>query len=165
MKIQAHRLLSIAAIIAISIAYTIGGSSVLADDKGTPGHTHDKKIAGPNGGKLITTVKPRLEFFVTKDRKVKITAVDDHNKPIALDEQSVKVSGGSRFLPTRLKFENKDGALISSNSLPEGKALPVVVQIKNSPKSKTVIAKFYLDQSICPKCKLEEYACICGHHH
>ena len=101
---------------------------------------------------------------MTKDRKVKITAVDDHNKPIAITDQSVKVSGGSRLFPARMKFEKKDGALISSNAFPDGKKLPVVVQIKATPDSKTVIEKFYLNQSTCPECKLEEYACICNHH-
>ena len=164
MKTQTHRLLSIAAIIATGIAYTFAGTSARADEKSKPGHGHEKKVAGPNGGRLITSVKPRLEFFVTKDRKVKITAVDDHNKPIAITDQSVKVSGGSRLFPARMKFEKKDGALISSNAFPDGKKLPVVVQIKATPDSKTVIEKFYLNQSTCPECKLEEYACICNHH-
>lgn len=164
MKIQTHRLLSIAAIIATGIAFTSVSTSVRADEKGKPGHSHEKKIAGPNGGRLITSVKPRLEFFVTKDRRVKITAVDDHNKPIAMKEQSVKVSGGSRLFPARMKFEKKDGALVSSNVFPQGNKLPVVVQVKATPDSKTVIEKFYLNQSTCPECKLEEYACICHHH-
>jgi len=164
MKNHTHRLFSIAAIIATGFAFTIAGNSLRADDKAGHGHSHEKKIAGPNGGRVITSVKPRLEFFLTKERKVKITAVDDHNKPIALTGQSVKVSGGSRFLPTRLKFEKEKGALISSNAFPKGKKLPVVVQIKTSPDSKTVTAKFYLDLSTCPECKHVEYACICDHH-
>ena len=164
MKKYTHRLLSIAAMIATGISLMTAGTSVRADEKGGSGHSHAKKVAGPNGGRLITSVKPRLEFFVTKDRKVKITAVDDHNKAIAMTEQSVKVTGGSRFLPTRIKFENKEGVLISIDSFPAGKKLPVVVQVKSTPESKTVIEKFYLNQSICPGCKLEEYACICGHH-
>ena len=146
------------------VVLTLAIPSVQADDKSGKPHTHVKKVAGPNGGRLITSVKPHLEFFVTKDRKVQITAVDDKNKPIALGEQSVKVSGGRRFLPARMKFEKKDGALISSNTFPEGKNLPVIVQIKVTPEAKTITEKFYLDQSKCPKCKYEEYACICGHH-
>ena len=55
-----------------------------------------KKIAGPNGGRVLTGVEPHLEFFVTKDRKVKITAVDDAGKAAPLGEQSVTVTGGSR---------------------------------------------------------------------
>lgn len=165
MKTHRHRLLSIAAMIATGISFMIAGTSVRADEKDGNGHSHAKKMAGPNGGRLITSVKPRLEFFVTKDRKVQITAVDDHNKPIAITGQSVKVTGGSRFLSTRMKFENKGGVLISIDSFPQGKKLPVVVQIKATPESKTVIEKFYLDQNICPQCKHEEYACICGHDH
>ena len=165
MKKQKHILLSLAAITATCSVLTLAIPSVQADDKSGKSHPHVKKVAGPNGGRLITSVKPSLEFFVTKDRKVKITAVDDKNKPIAMTGQSVKVTGGSRLFPTRIKFEKKGGALVSSNSFPEGKTLPVIVQIKSTPDSKTVIEKFYLDQSKCPKCKYEEYACICGHHH
>jgi len=165
MKTQIQRLLSLAAIITTGITFTLAGTSLRADDKGGKEHSHEKKVAGPNGGRLITSVKPHLEFFVTKDRKVKITAVDDHNKVIAITEQTVKVSGGSRSNPVRLEFEKNGGALISSNVFLQGKKIPVIVQIKVSSDSKTVTEKFYLDQNICPKCKFEEYACICGHEH
>lgn len=167
MKKQKHILLSLAAIVAACAAFTISGPSAYAGDKGQKdggkADTHAEKVAGPNGGRLITSVSPHLEFFLTKDRKVKITAVDGHNKPIAVAEQSVKVTGGSRFKPTQLQFEKKDGVLISTNSFPEGKKLPVIVQIKASPEAKSVTERFYLDQSKCPECKHEEYACICGH--
>ncbi|NOY00401.1 MAG: hypothetical protein GXP30_11800 [Verrucomicrobia bacterium] len=164
MKKQHNTLLSLMAVVAACAAFAANTSSARADEK-DHGHSHEKKVAGPNGGRLITSVKPRLEFFVTKDRKVKITAVDDHNNVIPLAEQSVKVSGGSRFKPVRLKFEKKDGALISTKPFPEGKKLPVIVQIKTTSDSKTVTEKFYLDQNKCPECKNEEYACICDHDH
>ncbi|MDA1043637.1 MAG: hypothetical protein O3C57_00275, partial [Verrucomicrobia bacterium] len=41
---------------------------------------HDHKSSGPNGGRIITTVKPHLEFLVTQDRNVKITALDAQNQ-------------------------------------------------------------------------------------
>jgi hypothetical protein len=31
-------------------------------------HTHEKRDAGPNGGRIIATAAPRAEFFVTADR-------------------------------------------------------------------------------------------------
>ncbi len=134
------------------------------DDHDHP-HEHGKKAAGPNGGRVITSVKPYLEFFVTKDRKVRITAVDDHNKAIALTGQSVKVIGGSRSNPTRMHFKKVDETLVSDIAFPKGNDFPVVVRIKTSPDAKTVLEKFHINLDKCPECKLDEYACICDHGH
>ncbi len=125
---------------------------------------HSKKIAGPHGGRIITTVEPHLEFFLTEDRKVKITAVDDAGKAIPLGDQSVTVTGGNRTNPTRLSFAKDGNSLISDKAFPEGDMLPVVVQIKTSPDAKTTIEKFNLNLNECPTCKHAEYACTCDHH-
>lgn len=122
-----------------------------------------KKIAGPNGGRVLTSVEPHLEFFVTTDRKVKITAVDDAGKAIALGEQGVTVTGGSRSNPTRMSFAKDGDSLISDIAFPEGNNLPVIVQIKATPDAKTVIEKFTLNLSDCPTCENAEYACTCAH--
>ena len=127
------------------------------------GHDHGKKIAGPNGGRILTGIEPHLEFFVTKDRKVKITAVDDHGKAVALGEQSVRIIAGDRSKPTRMSFAKDGESLISDKAFPEGNDFPVVVQIKAKPDAKTVIEKFNLDLSDCPTCKYKEYACVCDH--
>lgn len=133
------------------------------DHEGHDHGAHAKKIAGPNGGRVLTGVEPHLEFFVTKDRKVKITAVDDHGKAIPLDKQSVTVTGGSRSNPTRMSFAKDGESLISDKAFPEGNMLPVVVQIKAKPDAKTVIEKFTLNLSDCPTCEHAEYACTCDH--
>lgn len=127
------------------------------------GHDHAKKIAGPNGGRVLTGVEPHLEFFFTKDRKVKITAVDDEGKAIPLGEQSVTVTGGSRANPTRMTFKKDGESLVSDKAFPEGNNLPVVVQIKAKPDAKSVIEKFTLNLSDCPGCDYLEYACTCDH--
>ncbi|MFT5110223.1 MAG: hypothetical protein ACI9UA_005876 [Pseudoalteromonas tetraodonis] len=129
------------------------------------GHDHDKIIAGPNGGRVITSVEPHLEFFVNKDRTVKITVLDDKNKPAKLGKQSVKMVAGDRKKPTKLKFEEKDGVLISDGKLPAGNDFPVVIQIKNGKLSKRVNEKFNLNLADCPTCKNKEYACECDHDH
>ncbi|MCF6313385.1 MAG: hypothetical protein L3J39_13130 [Verrucomicrobiales bacterium] len=165
MKTPTKKLLTITTIIASVISFSAFAPALQADEKDKPDHSHEKKIAGPNGGLLITSVTPHLEFFVTKERKVQITAVDDHNKVVPIADQSVKVTGGSRSKPTRMEFEKKGGVLLSNNTFPEGKKLPVVLQIKVTPDSKTITKKFYLDQGKCPECELEEYACICEHTH
>ena len=124
---------------------------------------HAKKIAGPNGGRVLTGVEPHLEFFLTEDRKVKITAVDDDGKAVDLGEQSVTVIGGSRSKPTRLSFAKDGNSLVSDKAFPDGKMLPVVVQIKAKPDAKTVTERFVLNLSDCPKCDYLEYACTCDH--
>ena len=130
-----------------------------------PDHDHDHKIAGPNGGRVITSVEPHLEFFVTEDRKVRITAVNDEGKAVDLGEQSIRLTGGSRANPTRLGFTKDGNTLISDKALPEGNNLPVVLQIKPSADAKSVIEKFNLNLNECPGCDHLEYACTCDHGH
>ena len=50
---------------AVAIA-AVSTFSAVAEDE----HDHEKKIAGPNGGRIITSVEPHVEFLVTKDSKV-----------------------------------------------------------------------------------------------
>ena len=119
--------------------------------------------AGPNGGRVLTSVKPNLEFYVTPDRTVQLTALDDALKPIALGTQSVSVVAGNRQEPTKLGFTAKDGKLVSDGKLPEGNDFPVVVQIKATPDAKTVNEKFTLNLAKCPTCANAEYACVCPH--
>lgn len=123
------------------------------------------KTPGPNGGRLLTKVDPQLEFKVTDDRKVKITAVDKEIKPIAIGEQIVRITAGERTNPVRLSFSKEGDTLISDKAFPEGDDFPVVVQIKVKPGEKTIIEKFTMDFSDCPTCDYLEYACICDHHH
>lgn len=129
------------------------------------GHDHAHKIAGPNGGRVITSVEPHLEFFVTKERKVKITAVDDEGKAIDLGEQSVRLTGGSRSNPTRMTFEKDGNSLVSDKAFPEGNHLPVILQITPAPDAKAVIERFNLNLDDCPGCEHLEYACTCDHEH
>ncbi len=115
------------------------------DDKHADHDDHEKIIAGPNGGRVITSVEPHLEFFVNKDRTVTITALDDNNKATKITGQKVKLTAGKRLAPTRLKFIEKDGVLVSDGKLPEGNDFPVVVQIRTAEGAKKVNAKFNLN--------------------
>lgn len=130
---------------------------VLAADK------HEKKEAGPNGGHVITAVEPHLEFFVTKDRKVEITALTADLKAAKLSGQVIAVTAGDRSKPTKLEFKDEAGKLVSTNMLPEGNDYPVSVSIKPSASGKAVYEKFNLNLEKCPTCKFQEYACICAH--
>ncbi len=126
-------------------------------------HTHEKKDAGPNGGRIIATSVPRAEFLVLADRKIQITFLDLAGKPIAPAEQVVTVTTGDRAAPTKLTFAKTATALISTAPLPAGNDLPAVVQIKSTPTTPMVTAKFTLDLSVCGECKHAEYACTCAH--
>lgn len=130
-------------------------------------HKHDqarkRKIATPNGGRLLAGVEPHAEFLVRADRRVQITFVDDAGKPVAPAAQAVTVTTGSRLSPTRLAFARSGDVLVSDVALPEGKNLPAVVQIKVKPDAKIVTERFNVDLSRCPDCKLAEYACTCAH--
>jgi hypothetical protein len=128
-------------------------------------HSHDKKDPGPNGGRVITAVDPALEFLVTKDRKVQITALTKDLKPGKLSGQVIAVTAGERTKPTKLEFKEDGGALVSTNTIPEGDDYPVSVSIKANASAKAVYEKFNLELSKCPTCKYAEYACVCAHSH
>lgn len=127
------------------------------------GHEHEKKMAGPNGGRILTKVEPHAEFFVTADRKVQITFVDDDGKAIGPAAQVVTITAGDRAAPTKLTFAKSGDVLLSDAALPAGNDFPAVVQIKATPDAKAVTEKFNVNLSTCGGCKKAEYACTCGH--
>ena len=128
-------------------------------------HEHANTVAGPNGGRVLTSIEPHAEFFVTDERKVQISFVNDDIKTIPAAEQSVTVIAGDRTSPTRLKFAKTGDVLLSDVVLPEGNDFPVIVQIKTTPSAKAVVEKFNLNMKDCPTCDFKEYACICEHDH
>lgn len=128
-------------------------------------HSHEKKDPGPNGGRILTSIEPHAEFFVTADRKVQITFVDDAFKAIPPAAQVVTVTTGDRSAPVKMSFTKTENAFLSEQAVPEGNNFPVVVQIKTSPDAKATVEKFTLNLSNCPDCKYAEYACICSHTH
>ena len=130
-----------------------------------PNHSHKKKEAGPNGGRILTSIEPHAEFLVTADRKVQITFVDDALKPIAPAAQVVTVTTGERSAPVKMSFTKTETAFLSEQTVPEGNNFPVVVQIKTTPDAKASVEKFTLNLSNCPDCKYAEYACTCSHTH
>jgi len=127
-------------------------------------HAH-ADIAGPNEGKILTEVEPHAELFVTKERKLQITFLDEHGKAVAPAEQTIAVICGERSNPTRLTLAKKGDSLLSDKPLPDGKNIPTVLQIKVKPDAKMVMIRLNLDLSTCSECKHHEYACTCDHHH
>ncbi|MGJ8640677.1 MAG: hypothetical protein ACSHYA_14905 [Opitutaceae bacterium] len=127
------------------------------------GHDHTEAKAGPNGGRIITSVEPHLEFYLTEERRVQITFLNDDGAVIAPEEPVVSLIGGDRQNPTRLRFTPKGSVLISDKALPESNNLPIILSIKPDAKSKTVRERFNLNLSQCSSCSYKEYACICDH--
>lgn len=122
-------------------------------------------VKAPNGGRVIEAVKPHAEFLLTPEKKVEIRFLDASGKVIAPADQNVTVTMGDRTAPTKLTFTKEGDKLVSDKVVPEGKDLPVVVQIRQSPGAKASTEKFNLDLSVCPTCSHAEYACSCDHHH
>jgi len=166
MKTNIKHYLNIIAVTSIGLTL-MGTGQLLADEKDPADQKHEaaeeKMKAGPNGGKILHSVEPHVEFFVTKDRKIQFTALSEDGKAIPIAGQSISIIGGSRANPTRISFKKEGDILVSDIAVPEGNMLPLVIQIKTTPESKTVIEKFNLNLSDCPTCDYLEYACICGH--
>ncbi len=125
--------------------------------------TSEAKSAGPNGGRILKNTDPRAEFFITSDRKVQITFLNDQGQAVAPTGQTVVVTAGNRSAPTRLTFAPFGNALLSDGMLPAGNRVPTVVQIIPA-GSQTTTAKLNVNLAICPGCQLAEYACICEGH-
>jgi len=159
MKTKSFALVLTLASVALCSSVTAADTKPAAD----PGHTHEKRTAGPNRGRVITGITPRAEFFVTPDRKVQITFLGKDDAVIAPAAQVVTVTAGDRSAPTKLTFARQGDVLLSTTALPAGNDFPVVVEITSSPGSPNAVEKFYFDSSQCGECKNAEYACICAH--
>ena len=126
------------------------------------GHDHDR-VGGPKGGRFLENTEPRAEFYVEKDRTVTVTFYDDTLKPVAASEQSVTVIAETEGNKSTVEFEKKGDVLASKNTLPEGHALNLVVQFKQTADAKPNNFRFTVDDQTCGLCKRAEYACTCGH--
>jgi hypothetical protein len=122
-------------------------------------HAHDKVEAGPKGGRLLEKTDPKAEFFLEKDRTATVTFYDAKLKPVPVKDQSLAVVAGKE----KIEFEKKGDVLVSKSKLPDGDALPIVVQYKASADSKPQNFRFKLDTHTCGGCKRAEYACTCDH--
>ncbi len=122
-----------------------------------------EKVKAPNGGRILDQVEPHAEFLVTPDKKVFIRFLDAAGKVIPPAGQTVTVTMGERAHPTKLAFSKDGDKLVSDKTIPDGKDLPVVVQIRQSPDAKAESAKFNLNLAECPTCSNAEYACTCLH--
>ena len=162
MKTSIHLLLTLLATGSFALAHDDHKGHDHGKEKPkTEAHAHAGEKA-PNGGRIIHSITPHAEFLVTKERNIEIRFLDGE-KVIAPAGQSVTVTTGSRSNPTRIAFTAEADKLVSSQALPEGSDLPVVLQIKVSADAKTVTERFTLNLAECPTCDHLEYACTCAH--
>jgi len=123
---------------------------------------HEKlELTAPNDGKIISDLKPLVELLVTEENKVQLTLLDEEGKAIKPDGQKFSAIAGERSNPTSLKFELADDVYVSTEALPEGKNIPVILTLKEEEKKQR--AKFNLNLNDCPTCEFLEYACTCDH--
>lgn len=125
--------------------------------------TAAEKPKAPNGGRIVDAVTPHAEFVVTAEKKIEIRFLDEAGKVIAPADQVVTVTMGDRAAPTKLTFAKDGDKLVSDKTIPDGKELPVVLQIRPKEGEKAVTEKFNLNMAHCPTCNMAEYACICEH--
>jgi len=131
------------------------------------GHAHAKKVAGPNGGRIISGPDFRAEFFITEDKKVQITFLNEENKAIAPAAQTVSVICGDRSNPTTLNPTKvaDSNALVSKATIPDGNNFPTIITVQTTADAKPARAKFTLNMTQCSSCNHKEYACTCDHGH
>jgi hypothetical protein len=114
-------------------------------------------LAGPKGGRILTTEAPHVEFFVEKDHTVTVTFYDQALKPIAPGSRVVTGVAGK----VGLEFSPKGGALVSNMPLPLGDGYLVVLQVRETASARPKVYRLQFDEKICAGCKRAEYACTC----
>ncbi|MBK1879927.1 hypothetical protein [Pelagicoccus mobilis] len=160
--------LILAAVAAVSLVFVGCGHKHDHDDHDHGSHadhsdSHEKKVPGPNGGRLITSVEPAAEFLLLEDNRAQLTFVDEALKPVAVAGQSATAVAGDRMNPTPVTFESNGTALVSVNPLPDIPGQPFVLTLLASADAKPTVEKFNLKTYTCGGCDLQEYACTCGH--
>ena len=120
-----------------------------------------KPLAGPRGGRILTTDAPHAEFFVEKDRSVVISFYDAALKPVPLSGQVVTAVAEAKGGKVNLNFAAKNGALVSTGRLPEGDNYNVVIQIRDNASARPKNYRVLLQEEICAGCNRAEYACTC----
>lgn len=127
---------------------------------------HEKKSAGPNGGRIVTSTEPHYELLVTADRKMKLTFLGTDNKtPVSTEGKSATATGGDRTNPVKFSFAIEGNALVSDKPLPEGTKIPLVLQVKTTADGKPATERINVNLADCSECGHKEYACTCAHEH
>jgi hypothetical protein len=120
---------------ALAVAFTTPLTLTRADEKPAAGKS-SKVEAGPRKGRILPVGEPKAEFFVETDKTVSIKFYDKDNKVVAPAAQSVTATIDAKAGKTKLAFEKKGEALVSTAKIPDGDANPIVVQVKTTAEAK-----------------------------
>lgn len=110
-------------------------------------HHHEKNVAaGPNGGHVVQSAGLfSFEVVVDKQRKARITMLDDHGHAKAADGVEISGIAGERSAPVKLTFAmGEGGVLVSDKVLPPGAHIPMILVVKSGPDAKPVTERFEL---------------------
>ena len=115
---------------------------------------------GPQGGRILEFSKNEsMHGEVTvKDGKFHIAVLDKDMKPVALADQSLTATGGTRQKPEKLTVEKTDTGFVLPAVEP-GQWL--IVQFKENAKAKAITARLEYDTSTCEACDAAEWVCKC----
>lgn len=117
---------------------------------------------GPNGGRILEFSKNEsMHGEVTvKGDKFHIAVLDKDMKPVAMTEQTLVATSGDRENPVKLEV-TKDAKGFVVPLVKEGQWL--IVQFKETTKSKAITARFEFNTAKCGECKNPEWLCTCKH--
>ncbi len=116
---------------------------------------------GPNGGRLLELSKDETTHaeVTVKDGKFLIAILDKDLKPVKVVDQTLTATTGTGKNPVKLEVTKTE----------KGFEVPVVkdgawliVQFKETAKSKAVTARFEYDTENCDKCNNPEWICKCS---
>ena len=116
---------------------------------------------GPNGGRILEFSKNETMHgeVTVKDGKFHVALLDKDMKPLAVDAQSLTVTGGTREKPVKLEV-TKEAKGFTLPLVKEGQWL--IVQFKEKPGSKAVTARMEYDTGNCDACSSPEWLCKCS---
>lgn len=126
----------------------------------TPAFGHGGVEIGPNGGRILELSKnASVHAEVTlKDGKFHVAILDKDMKPVAVKDQSLTATGGTRQKPEKLAVEKTAEGFVIPAVQP-GQWL--IVQFKENDKAKAVTARLEYNTETCDACDSPEWVCKC----
>ncbi len=121
---------------------------------------HEGVELGPNGGRILEFSKNETMHgeVTVKDGNFHIAVLDKDMKQVAIADQSLTAVTGDRNKPQKLEVTKTDKGF----SIPAVKAGEwLIVQYKQTPKSKAITARLEYNTSECEGCKKAEWLCAC----
>ncbi len=117
---------------------------------------------GPNGGRIVEFSKNEtLHGEVTlADGHFHVRLLDKDLKPLGITGQSLVVTGGDRGKPEKPTVEKKGDQFVFP--APKGNSYLLAFQFKETQTSRTIIARFEYDATICSACNHPEWLCKCA---